>query len=160
MNDLDLKGMEADLQRLKPAATPPPLMARLLAAVDAPARSPIPQPGREASLWESWRRLWRWLVPVAAVGVLILAVTRSMTPPKPAVVPAANLPPLKADDVQLARQLVGTYDAIAELPGGETVRFRCHEWTDETTWRDTARGLEFVQSQPSFEVIPVRFETY
>jgi hypothetical protein len=80
--------------------------------------------------------------------------------PQAPVAPTVSQSPLKADDVQIARQFVGAFDAVAELPGGETVRFRCHEWTDQMTLRNAERGVEVVQSSPSFEVIPVGFETY
>ena len=161
MNEHDLTGLEADLQRLKPAEAPPAVMARLVVATESSARPPLELPKREASLWELWSPLLRWLAPAAAVlGVVFLAVTRSTTAPKSPIVPAMSNSPLKADDVQLARQLVGAFDAVAELPGGETVRFRCHEWTDQMTLRDAARGIEVVQSTPSFEVVRVRFETY
>ena len=157
MNDHDLTVIEADLQRLKPAEPPAAFMARLVAAAESFARPPVGEPNREASLWELWSRRLRWLAPAAAVASLVIfGVTRSMIAPKS----PASSSPLKADDVQLARQLVGAFDAVAELPGGETVRFRCHEWTDQMTLRDASRGIEVVQSTPSFEVTPVRFETY
>lgn len=161
MKEPELTGIEADLQRLKPAAPPEAFMRRLVAATEASVRPKLAQPNRQASLWEMWKRRLRWLAPAAAgVGLVIFGVTRPLIAPKTLVVPVASNPPLKADDVQLARQLVGAFDAVAELPGGETVRFRCQEWTDQMTLRDAARGIEVVQSTPSFEVIPVRFETY
>lgn len=184
MNDQDLDGFEADLRRLQPAAPPPAFMARLADAVESfAAESPnlvaCGEDSRGARPAESarsqqiasdartrqsalrWSPLLRWLTPAAAVaGVVIFTMMRSTIAPKAPVVPAATPVPLKADDVQIARRFVGTFDALAELPGGETVRFRCQEWAEQMTWRDTARGIEVVQSTPSFEVVPIRFETY
>lgn len=68
--------------------------------------------------------------------------------------------PLKADSVQIDRQLVASFDAVARLPGGEPIRFRCREWVDEVVLQDKARGLVVEQRAPRLEVIPVRFETY
>jgi hypothetical protein len=80
--------------------------------------------------------------------------------PEGALAPGAANSRLRPNDVQLDRRLVGAFDALAQLPGGETVRFRCQEWTDQMTLRDAARGIEVVQRTPSFEILPVRFETY
>lgn len=170
MNEHDLSGMEADLQKLKPAPPPPAFMARLVVAAQNGAQpghaeaangSACPTgPARPTISGLCWPVL-RWLIPTAAaVGLVVFAVSRSLVAPKSPAVPAISHSPLKADDVQLAREFVGTFDAVAELPGGELVRFRCQEWTDQMTLRDAARGIEVVHSTPRFDVVPVRFETY
>jgi hypothetical protein len=68
--------------------------------------------------------------------------------------------PVKADDVRIDQQLVSTFDAVALLPTGEPVRFRCREWMDEVVLRDSRRGVEVARRVPRVEVVPVRFETY
>jgi hypothetical protein len=73
---------------------------------------------------------------------------------------AAPGSPLKADDVQIDEQLVSTFDAVAPLPSGEPVRFRCRQWLDEVVLRDSKRGVEVTRRVPRVEVVPVSFETY
>jgi DNA-directed RNA polymerase specialized sigma24 family protein len=72
----------------------------------------------------------------------------------------AALPVLEADDVEIDRRLITAFEAVATLPTGEPVRFRCSEWSDEVVLRDRARGVVIEQRTPRFEVVPVRFETY
>ena len=67
---------------------------------------------------------------------------------------------LKADTVEIAREWVGSFDAVARMPGGEPVRFRCREWTDAVVWRDSAHGIVVEQRTPRLEVVPVSFDTY
>jgi len=163
MSDHEVEGFEADLQRLKPAEPPPALMARLAAVAETPAGPPREIPTRRASLWDVLAPWLRWFAPAMTAVVVALVVWRwphSATTPEGALAPAPTTTALKPDDVQLDRRLVGAFDALAQLPGGEMVRFRCHEWTDRMVLRDAARGIEVVQSTPSFEVLPVRFETY
>jgi hypothetical protein len=69
-------------------------------------------------------------------------------------------PALKADDVEFDQQLVAAFDAVARLPGGQPVRFRCREWADAVVLRDSARGIVIEQRTPRLEVVPVSFETY
>lgn len=169
MNEPDLTGLEADLQKLKPAELPPAFMDRLVMSAQNAAR-----PGRAQSansptgltgltrptLLELCWPVLRWLVPAAAAGLVLLLVNRPASPPPAPAAAQASPAPMKADAVQLARKFIGAFDAVAELPGGETVRFRCNEWADQMTLRNADRGIEVVQRTPSFEVIPVRFETY
>jgi hypothetical protein len=74
-------------------------------------------------------------------------------------------PPVRAnvetrDTVQIDRELVAVYDAVARLPGGERVRFRCREWRDQIVVSDPLRGMVIEQSTPTLDVVPIRFETY
>ena len=66
----------------------------------------------------------------------------------------------KPDDVQIDRQLVAAYDAVAQMPDGEPVRFRCQQWMDEVVLNDAARGLRIEQRTPRFEVVAAKLETY
>jgi hypothetical protein len=180
-NDQELERFEADLRRVRPALPPSDFLQRLkseTAAVvverraEAKPAAPAQQPEKttvrmavsasEPGTWASWMSLiLRWLVPAAAVLVIGAVIWR------------ANLPaehnqrsqqtagtPVKADDVQIDQQLVSTFDAVAPLPSGEPVRFRCREWMDEVVLRDSRRGVEVTRRVPRVEVVPVRFETY
>jgi hypothetical protein len=66
----------------------------------------------------------------------------------------------RTDEIEIDRQLVALFDAVAQLPSGQSVRFRCREWADEVVVRDPARGLVIERRAPRLEVVPVSFETY
>jgi len=117
----------------------------------------------------SWWRMLRWLGPAAAIGAAVVALVcwRWSGPPaerhaKPTIAPlaAAAKPALKADDVEIDQRLVSAFDAVARLPSGQSVRFRCREWSDALVLRDSASGIEIEQRTPRLEVVPVSFETY
>jgi hypothetical protein len=163
VNDQERERFEAELRQFKPAQPPPDFMGRL---VDSRPAGRIQQTVKLslASLVEGWIPRLRWLAPAAAV-VLVAGVltwrwnTRIHEPsnPHPG---SSNGPAITADAVQIDHELVSTFDAVARLPGGEPVRFRCREWMDEVVLRDTARGVVIEQRTPRMEVVPVRFETY
>jgi hypothetical protein len=163
MNERDDQVFEAELQRLVPAQPPARLMARLTAALPQP--SPLhPQPST-LNPEPPWRLLFRWLAPAAAAATLVAAllfwlakVPLGAPHDKPVTVARQAAP--KADAVEIDRQLVALFDAVAQLPNGQPVRFRCREWTDEVVFRDPARGLVIESRTPRLEVVPVRFETY
>ena len=67
---------------------------------------------------------------------------------------------MKADNVEIVEQLVATFDAVAHLPDGAPVRFRCSEWFDDVVLRDSSRGILIQHRMPRLEVEPVSFETY
>jgi hypothetical protein len=156
MNERDNELFEAELQKLVPAQPPARLMARLTEALPQPSTL-NPQP--------LWWLFFRWLAPAAAVVGLVGAslwwlattqVERRRIKPAIALIKASP----KADAVEIDRQLVALFDAVAELPNGQPVRFRCREWADEVVLRDPARGLVIESRTPRFEVVPIRFETY
>lgn len=161
MNEREDEMFEAELRRLKPARLPDELHARL----DVPPfRTPQTfEPRRRSQAWRlGWQPWRRWLAPATAVLVATLfAVSqwdrgRQSAPPAP----AAPAPTLKADQVEIDQELLGSFDAVANLPDGEPVRFRFQQWMDAVTVRDSARGVEVVQRIPRLEVVPVRFVTY
>jgi hypothetical protein len=103
---------------------------------------------------------------LAAAGAAVAAALLVWWPFRPEnrqpsrpLVPAAE-PALKADDVEIDQQLVAAFDAVARLPDGQPIRFRCREWADAVVLTDTARGLVIEQRTPRLEVVPVSFETY
>ncbi len=163
MNDRDQNLFEAELRRLKPARPPGDFMARLAAAPPIPAAPAAPRFGLRwnAPAWWWFRRL----APVAASAALIVALTvshwaKSSAPAPPRSALTSTPPIFKPGDVEIDRQLVAAYDAVASLPDGEPVRLLCREWRDQVTLRDPARGIVIERQTPRLEVVPVRFETY
>ena len=164
------KALEAELQRVRPAAPPAEFLQLLVTKlpgqvaagrgqepIQTPAvcskrtsRSGIP----ESVVFLTWlrRRLW-WAAGMAALVIMGAVAWQAG---RPGVRGAA----LKADDVQIDRQLVSTFDTVAPLPNGEPVRFRCEEWMDEIVLRDSKRGIEVARRVPRIEMVPVRFEIY
>ena len=161
MNERDHEMFESELRRLKPGRAPDELQARL---ADMPpmgtAQTVVHQPSR-ASASASWRGL-RWLTPatVALLAVLVVVFQggthRNPAPPEI----SAPAPALKADQVEIDQQLVGSFDTVAEMPDGEPVRMRVNQWMDEITLRDSATGIEVVQRTPRIKVVPLSFAVY
>jgi hypothetical protein len=161
MNERDPELFEAELCRLKPAPLPCDLQARLanvrpMGTAQAEIRRPS---GASAS--GGW--LWlRWLTPatVALLAVLVVVFQGGThrNPAPPAI--SAPAPALKADQVEIDQQLVGSFDTVAEMPDGEPVRMRVNQWMDEVTLRDSASGVEVVQRTPRIKVVPVSFTVY
>ena len=163
MNEHENVRFEAELSQLRPAKLPKNLVERLAAvrpiramrSSERPLRSPRPA---------DWGGLLRWLPrATAAAGGLVVFVllVSALKTVKPGPTPTISRPSgLRADTVEIDRQLVGAFDAVAMLPGGEPVRVLCREWMDEIVLRDTARGVSIEQRTPRFEVVPVRLETF
>ena len=161
-HDQDDGLFEAELRQLQPAKLPEDFAARLDAARSGTVagRSDQPAPVSPAVSW--WDRL-RWLIPATAAACLAgaLLVVRVHHAGKPGPVSTTAAPPaLLADDVEIDRQLISSFEAVATLPGGEPVRVQCREWMDEIVLRDTAHGVSIEQRSPRYEIVPVRFETF
>ncbi len=164
MNKFDSDPVERDLQTLRPAKAPAALLARLEAAL-RPAPAPAPA-RRVVSSPESQPWTWlRWVAPATVGAALVIALLAwkpwtARVAPTPKQVSHAPTPAPKVEEVELDRQLVDVFDAIARLPDGERVRFRCREWSDDLLLRDSASGVEVEKRAPRLEIIPIRFETY
>jgi len=164
MNDDAPELIEAELHRLKPARPPEALLARLAAA------RPAPRPQREGRsqpgvALDRWRGLLRWLAPATAAVAIAVALLVWRWPGAertPAALPkeVSAKSALRGNAVEFDRQLVASFDAVARLPSGEPVRFRCREWTDGVVLRDAVRGVVIERRTPRLEVVPVSFETY
>jgi hypothetical protein len=161
MNEREQELFEAELHRLRPARLPDEFELRL--------NAPPPIPSREFALrprLQVWRPGWslrlRWLAPAAAVAVALLAVVAPLNRGRNSAptAPAASAPTLNADQVEIDRQLIGSFDAVANMPESEPVRFRFQQWVDAVTLRDSVRGIEVVQRTPRIEVVPVSFDAY
>lgn len=164
MNPFNPEQFEAELRRLRPALPPRSVLARTAAEL---AALPAGVAGGTQPAGPSWIRsmLLRWLVPAGVVTALCAGLylkNQGTTPPMPgqARLAAARPPVLKADKIEIDRQLVADFDAVAKLPSGEPVRFRCEQWMDKVQWRDSRKGLVVEQTTPRLEIVPVRFETY
>lgn len=177
MNSHEPDLLEAELRRLAPAPLPDALKQRLtdLRPTIAPQSATEPvaktasasQPQRTLVLRQPplWQFLLRWLVPATAAIVVLLAVLVWRPSPPAVPRPAASAPTLaqkspNPKDVEIDRQLVASFDAVARLPGGEPVRFRCRQWADDVVVRDPTRGIVIERRTPRLEVVPVSYETY
>jgi hypothetical protein len=169
-DDHDFKALEAELQRARPASPPSDFLQRLMlepprqvaagrqknAAQTHPVCSQrLSRTGFPDSIaWIAWVRRWLWWTAATAGLALLGAVAWQ------AGRHGVHGTALKADDVQIDRHLVSTFDTVAPLPSGEPVRFRCEEWMDEVVLRDSKRGIEVARRVPRIELVPVRFEIY
>jgi hypothetical protein len=163
MNDSDHELFEAELRRLKPAMPPEDFMARLAEAQPLPCTERLLAQRQVQA--DVRRLLLRWLAPIAAAAAVVTALLVWRLPssgdkPSSRRAAASVDSALKADDVEIDRQLVTAFDAVARLPDGAPVRFRCFEWADEVVLRDSVRGVVVEQRTPRLEVVPVSFETY
>jgi hypothetical protein len=151
---------EEMLRRIPPAAVPPDLLARLRAAA---VETPIAERRslRRGFRWAEVFAGWRGIAAAAASAAVILLVGLAW---RPAAVPdkkkLSASTGIEANAVQVGHSLVASFDTVAQLPGGEPVRFRCREWRDDVVIHDDAHGVMISQSTPRVEVVPVRFETY
>jgi hypothetical protein len=178
MKENETERFEVQLRNVRPARPPADFIQRLKSEVpdlvterrvQIASAAPMAQAERpavpetlgaaEGTFWPAWLSLvLRWLIPAAAMLVFGAILWRANLPAgrRPVIASA----PVKADDVRIDQQLVSTFDAVALLPTGEPVRFRCREWMDEVVLRDSRRGVEVARRVPRVEVVPVRFETY
>ncbi len=132
----------------------------------APTRSaPLPVSQLSTLNYQlTWRLLLRWLAPAAAVAAVVALLvwwpSRHDQRQNGKQGRAAAQPALRADNVEFDQKLVAAFDAVARLPSGQPVRFRCREWADAVVLSDSARGIVVEQRTPRLEVVPVSLETY
>jgi hypothetical protein len=164
MTEFDPERFEAELHALRPAKPPRTTLTRLTAELSARGeRHPLPLANRKSG--PGWLGLLRWLTPAAAAvaaAVVLLEKHASSPQIQPQLHPrmASTRPALKADQVEIDRQLIANFDAIARLPSGEPMRFRCQQWIDKVSLRDSGDGLVIERTTPRIEIVPVNFETY
>jgi hypothetical protein len=161
MIDPELQTLENELKKLKPARLREESLARL-ARAGLEGRAPA-SPSRTGWL-EHWRQILAWLAAAAATAAIMgLVVTRDGTPDRTRHLPATALdtrPTLQADKVEVDENLVTSFDAVAKLPNGEPVRFRCRQWMDEVKLKDSSRGVSIERKVPRLEVVSVKYDTY
>ena len=163
MNEFEPELLETELHRLKPVAPPEDFMERCADTLAAglPRRSMLYVGTRQRPVLTRWLT---WLAPVTAAAAIaamffIKPSTTSTRVPAPGQ-PTQTREAMKADDVEIVQELVATFDAVAHLPSGEPVRFRCSEWFDDVVLRDSTRGILIQHRVPRLEVEPVSFEIY
>lgn len=158
----ELEELEKELAAMRPAPAPESLLNRLR---KLPPRSIATQRGEAPGFAIWFSRLFR---PLAATAVVIMAavsagwwlqVRQHDALPKPT--PAAQLDPvLTASEVDIEQTLVASFETVARLPDGQSVRFRYEEWLDEFRVRDDMRGMVVERREPRVELVPIRSETY
>ncbi len=163
MNEFEPEQLEVELQRLRPAAPPEELIARLAAHSPRTGKGHPNRP-RTAPARLLPGRWLAWFAPLAA-ATAVTAFFYIRHRSEPSIQPPTPMAPtpmsaVKADNVEVVQQLVATFDAVAHLPGGEPVRFRCSEWFDDVVLRDSTKGILIEHRIPRLEVHPVSFETY
>ena len=62
--------------------------------------------------------------------------------------------------MDIEQTLVASFETVARLPDGQSVRFRYEEWLDEFRVRDDTRGMVVERREPRVELVPIRYETY
>lgn len=160
----EFEQFEENLRRIAPAKVPADLAGRLRAArVVAPRQKELQSP--RVSRWVHWLAGWRGLAvatPAVALGVFLWLAARPGTEPvtRPGKIEPADSIGIKASNVQVGHSLVASFDAVAQWPDGEPVRFRCRQWQDDVVIHDNKDGVVISQSTPRVEVVPVRFESY
>lgn len=164
MNEPDENLFVEELRRLKPAPPPQDFLDRLADVTSmASERSNSRVPTSIFAI--RWSALLPWFAPTAGAAIVILFLVQRLTsgPDQSSTGPpliSSTKPVLKADAIEIDRQLVASFDTVARMPGGEPVRFRFREWTDALILRDSARGVVIEQRIPRFEIVPVSFEVY
>jgi len=163
MTDHELEEFERQLRQTKPAKLPEDFAVRLLAAEPKLKASVVSKPVAQAfpDYLRTLRLSLRWLIPATAMAVAVMVAWHGSLPSARRL-PGVGAAPamMKADDVKIDQRLVSSFDAVARLPGGEPVRFRCENWMDQIVLSDKSRGLVIENSRPRVEVVPVGFETY
>lgn len=163
MTDHEQEKFDAQLRQLKPAKLPEELVARIQAAVSSSTSSPR----QTTQTSPSFLQILRWLIPATAVLIVVAALLhRQQNTREPALSNVASqessviAAPIRPDSVQIGKELVSSFDAVATLPGGEPVRFRCQQWINTVVVDDEKRGLVMQSRTPLVVVVPVGLETY
>jgi hypothetical protein len=160
MTDPELDLWEQELQRLRPAPLPQTLEARVRATISPDLHdSPPPAASHNFAPRCSW--LITWVLPAAAaVAFAVFCWIRFIPAHRPITNTASAASAFSADRVEIDRQLIGSFEGLAELPGGKPLRFRCYDWMDHIRVRDSARGIVFEKDEPYREIVPVRYDHY
>lgn len=164
MNEFNPEQFEAELRTLQPAKPTQRILNEIVLTLPARSASHEPSIGKQRKS-PSWSFLLRWLAPAGALAAVVGGFLLQHRSPSATSAPSGRLassarPVLRADNVEIDRQWIADFDAIAKLPTGEPVRFRCEQWVDKVRLRDSAKGLVIEQTSPHLEIVPVRFETY
>jgi hypothetical protein len=163
--DDDLKQLEAELQRLRPAAPSKALEARVARDLAAPAPSVARRP-RAAVHW-----LWSAALPIAAALAVVALLpgqrrertnADSSTAPRMASVSIGATPgssalkPVAAENVLYSAQDEG----LVTLEDGTTARRERLNYVDTITWKNprTNASLTWTVPREEVRVVPVNFQ--
>jgi len=166
VTDHEQTKIEVGLRQIRPGKVPGELLERLRTVESL---TPVAAHKARVPVFEAPRAFWclRWLIPATAAVLIVAAIRQAenssnqptgstTSPPLATAAPAA----LQADSVEVYKELVSSYDAVAKLPGGESVRFRCQQWRNKVVVDDQKQGLLVENWTPRVVVVPVGFETY
>ena len=139
--DDDLKRLEDELGRLRPAAPRPEFLSRVEEALN---RRPIVQ------TWWVWASL-----PVAAALVLVLHWPRRIAAPL-AAVPAASFEPVDVRDVLVSSRDEG-YITLAD---GRPARRLIEAHLDTIVWRNpkSAESIQWSVPREELKIIPIVYQ--
>lgn len=163
MSDFHQDPFEKELLKLRPARPAQEFLDRLAQDRPKTQKNRTPSGLQLIARWRSWIG---WSLGAAMALLLVssgfVSYRARQTPVHQAAQPVVKSAesPLRADNVEIDRQLVGSFDTVTQLPNGEPVRLQCREWLDAIVLRDSTRGVVIERQAPRFEVVPVRFETY
>lgn len=179
MNEPELNQMEQELRKLTPASPPECLVTRLTSLRPEPTSSrpqgerptPDTQPTRR-SWWPSIlslrpsSRTW-WFAPAFGLALLTAGLFLVLGPGTRREAEAPQLatsidrgskaPP---EALEIDRELVASYETVAEVADRGPVRFRLDRWEDRITFRDPVRGISIERREPRVEIVPVSYESY
>lgn len=161
MSDEELEQFELELRASAPARLPDELSKRLHSAT-LHSRPVHPPKSRRIANWFDALVGLRWVIAASPLVITAIILVRMEWRPDARAKKSESLLSrgINADAVRVDHSLVSSFDAVAQLPNGEPVRFRCNQWLDNMVVSDDSRGVKIRQSRPRMEVIPVRFETY
>jgi anti-sigma-K factor RskA len=166
MNQFDPELFEAELRELKPSRAPSEFIEKLEERLCPSTTQLPPRANPPSPKVIHIPNIWRWLVPASALAAAVVAIlllrapTQSARPQQTQTSVAPATPALEADNVEMAQQLVASFDAVGHLASGEPVRFRCREWIDEINLKDSQQGVAVQQRTPRLEIVSINFETY
>ncbi len=160
----ELEELEKELAAMRPAPAPESLLNRLR---ELPLKSADKTVRRESpGLLELLLNALRPFATAAAALLLVAACAgwwwqaRQVAPVGRTVISAPIDPVLTAKEVDIEQTLIASFETVARLPDGQSVRFRYEEWLDEFRVRDAMRGMVLEKREPRVEIIPIRYETY
>jgi hypothetical protein len=130
----------------------------------APSVSPW-KPRAQTGAADGFRTLLlRWLAPAlgaSALAAIAIMISVRVHSTRPEVKLAREIGQgITADDVQINHELVGSFETVANMPGGEPVRLECKRWLDKVVYHDKTTGTVIEQETPRLQVVPVGYETY
>src|SRR5258708_40264585 len=114
MNDVEQAQFAAELRALNPARPPRHVVTETLKRIEPP-------PINEQHRWWNREESFGWLVPAAGMALVVgMVIVLQIVPGTGTThaVTSSSSSRIKADQVELNKQLVANYDAVGRLPNG------------------------------------------